>query len=201
MRCRPREHAHSDLNLTELTDVTTITGSRANDNCSRASLPGSDDRLALHDSLLSETSRKAFIIPTRLDEVDGQPGLIVVEHQANRTWVPEQQETILADGRLISPAINGPVASYVRPTGRWVLNLGELRGYEYQKPSSILTIALDGDGYVGSYAQLLVLQKLSVEIRNAELEKSDSTLLGACADKYIRISDYFDDIMGIGTGG
>ena len=59
----------------------------------------------------------------------------------------------------------------------------------------------DGDGYLGSYAQLLVVQELCNMILNIESEHLIMIPRDISADKEVHVSDYFDDIMSIGTGG
>ena len=76
-------------------------------------------------SALSGWSRGVSILQTRLDEVDGQPGLIPIERQ---TSSQEQPGLMLVEERLAATIVGEAVVNNVYLTGKRILNLGKLYG-------------------------------------------------------------------------
>ena len=104
-----------------------------------------------------------------------------------------------ADEQLVSATFDDIILGSEPRVRKSILSLGKFR--ECLKLVMCSNRVTDGDGFIGSYGQLLLLQRLFDEILKLEAEIPATKLLEARGNKGINLSEYFDDVMGIGTGG
>ena len=74
----------------------------------------------------SEPSPRILILPIRPDEVDGQPGLILVDDLPHQKPLLKRWTLMPEEKYQVFVAIKKSIVSSVRPTGRWLSSLGKL---------------------------------------------------------------------------
>ena len=134
------------------------------------------------------------------DKVDGQPELLPAEQQPFSTIADGLVTSSLTDQQSSPTPVHKDGINGDSAFRRNVLSLGIpvcFFNHHFR-----LRLFSDGEGFIGSYCQLLVLQSLSTKIAKMEVyENFVNTTKSRCSDLEQTIAYYFDDVIGTGTGG